>query len=239
MGACEAHGVTNGIAPQAATRGDEHGIVDACLHAFQGDDGGMFASKLTHGDEFVEHIVVDHQQKALVGGVALYAKETFTGVVGLHIVHVGAGDELLVLRAIGCKSDAPVKKHFQIGPHFFQMLLARKFHHAYQNTEHPARNARDIRDIFVQTFVGYAVAFQFEIAQQCRLFLRHPHEIGQGVDILYQDGTEVAHQRTYPIVVGSVAAAEDKAAPIEEFACGMVAQIEGHGVETTSIMNMM
>ena len=178
LGACEAHGVANDITPQATTRGDEHGVVDACPYPFQGNDGGMLASKLAHGDKFVEHIVVDHQQKALVRGVALYAKEALTGVIGLHIAHIGVGDELLVLRTIGRESYSSMKEYFQIGPHFLQMLLARKFHYAYQNTEHPARHTREVRDIFVQTLVGYAVAFQFEIAQQCRLFLWHPHEIG-------------------------------------------------------------
>ena len=85
------------MAPQSATRGDEHRIVAAQFHAFEGHDVGTFAAQLVHGQKFVEDAIVEHQQHRGVCRVVLYAEESLAGVVGLHVVHPRFGDDALVL----------------------------------------------------------------------------------------------------------------------------------------------
>ena len=85
----------------------------------------MLAVERVHGNEFIEHIIVRHEQKALVLRVALNAEEPFTGVICLHIMHLRARNQLFVLRPIRRKSDASMEENFEVGPHFFKVFLAR------------------------------------------------------------------------------------------------------------------
>ena len=97
----------------------------------------MLRSILVHGDELVENVIVGHEQHRRVSGVALYAKESLAGIIGLHVVHVWRRDELLILWAIGRESDATMEEHFQVGPHFFEVFLATQLHDAHQHRQHP------------------------------------------------------------------------------------------------------
>ena len=174
----ETHGVANQIAPQATRRGDNHGIVRSHFHVPKGDDlvAGNARSEVVHlllhlgqvvqGDELVEDTVVEHQQHRRIGGVVLYAEEALTGVVGLHVVHVRLGDELLILLSVGREGHTAVKKHFQVGPHLFEMLLARQLHDTCQHGEHPRRHATEVGDVLVQGLTGYAVTLHLEVTQQ-------------------------------------------------------------------------
>ena len=52
----------------------------------------------------------------------MYGEESFGSVIGLDVVHVGVGDELPVLFAIGCETDSSVEKNFEVGPYFREVL---------------------------------------------------------------------------------------------------------------------
>ena len=48
----------------------------------------MVAAHFFEGNEFVEHVVVEHELHGFVGRVGLQSEEAFGGVVSLHIVHL-------------------------------------------------------------------------------------------------------------------------------------------------------
>src|SRR3712207_7198964 len=72
-----------------------------------------------------------------------------------------------------------MEKHLQIGPHFFQVLLARKLHHTHQHAQHPRGNAAKVGHVLAQTLLRYAVSLDLKVAQQRRLFPWYTHQIGQ------------------------------------------------------------
>ena len=58
----EADGVANLVAPEATTRGDDHGIIAVRLHLPKRNDAGLRLSHLLDGDELIEDIVVEHEE---------------------------------------------------------------------------------------------------------------------------------------------------------------------------------
>ena len=58
-------------------------------------------------------------------------------------------------------------------------------------------------------------------------------EVGNRIDILNQNGTQVAYKRIVEIVIGSMAATEDKRLAVEKTALRIVAKVKGYGVETS------
>ena len=145
----EADGVTNLIAPQSARSGNQHDIVLSHFHSTEWYHRRVFTFKLVHRNEFIEHTIVEHQQHGRVGRIILNAEEAFAGIIGFHIVHVRLGNKLLVLFPIGSESNTAVEEYFQVGPYLLQMLLAREFHHAHQNRQHPRRYTREVGHVFV------------------------------------------------------------------------------------------
>ena len=164
----------------------------------------MLRVELVHRQELVEHVVVEHQQHRLVRRVVLYAEEALRGVVRLHVVHTVALYDVLVLRAVGCERYATMEEHLKVGPHLVEALLARQLEHAHQHAEHPRGHARYVRHVLVQTLAGDAVALHLEVAEQRGLLLRHTHEVHKRVDVLDENGAEVAHERACHVVVGRV-----------------------------------
>ena len=132
-----------------------------------------------------------------------------------------------------------MKEYLQIRPHLLEMLLTRHFHHTVQYGEHPRRYTTDVRHVLIHRLTGYALAFEFEITEQGCLLLRHAHQIGQRIDILNQNGTEVAHQRILQIIVGSVTATKDETSSVEHTRLGVVPQIQCHYVASASIVNLL
>ena len=154
-------------------------------------------------------------------------------------MHVRRSDELLILLAVRRKGDAAMEEHLQVWPHFLQMLLAGKLHHTHQHTEHPARNTRDIGHVLVQGFMGNAVALHLEIAEQSCLLLWHAHHVGKRIDILDEDGAQVAHQTARHIIVRRMATAKNQALAIENLALRVIAQIICHGIKSTFVMDVL
>src|SRR3712207_3571148 len=62
IGGGESHGVAYEITPQSTRSGDEHGVVSPNFDALQGHNRGLLVAKLVHGNELIEHIVVEHEQ---------------------------------------------------------------------------------------------------------------------------------------------------------------------------------
>ena len=107
----ERHRVADHIAPQSARGSDDHGIVLSRLHGFERNGDGIRLAHILQGDELVEHAIVEHQQHGVILGIILYAEESFRGIVGLHVVYLRRGDDLLILLAVRRKGDAAVEKH--------------------------------------------------------------------------------------------------------------------------------
>ena len=53
----------------------------------------------------------------------------------------------------------------------------------------------------MQTLLGDEFAFFLKVANQSRMLVWNPYEIYKGIDILYQDGRQVSHQRIRQIIV--------------------------------------
>ena len=87
--------------------------------------------------------------------------------------------------------------------------------------------------------MGDAVALDFKVGKQGRLLFRHAEEVDNWVDVLNEDGTEIAHERSFYIVVGRVAATEDERLAIEETAAGIVAKVDSDHVGATFIVDVV
>ena len=251
IGRREADGIANHVAPQSARCRNQHGIVPAFLHGPERNRRKMGIGRNTVGrvlcplfqfldrHELVEHIVVEHQQHRLVRRIVLYAEEPFAGIIGLHVMHVWTGDEMLVLLPIGREGHTAMKEHLNVGPHFFQMGLARQLHHAVQHGEHPRRHAAQVGHVLRHGLTGYAVTLDLKVGEQCRLLRRNAYQVDHRVDVLNEDGAQVTHQRTGQVVVGGMAAAQNQSAPIEHPTLGIVAQVEGHHVGASPVVNAL
>ena len=125
-------GIAYLVTPQATAGGNHHRIV---LTRFHTPERHGVAS--VHGNKLIEDIIVEHQQHRLVVRVILQAEEALAGVIRLHIVHLRRGDELLILLTVRREGHTPVEEHLDIGPHVFQMRLARYLHHPGEHGEHP------------------------------------------------------------------------------------------------------
>ena len=132
-----------------------------------------------------------------------------------------------------------MEEHLNVGPYLFQMFLTRYFHHAVQHREHPGRYAADIGDVLVHRFTGYELALYLKVAQQGCLLLGYAHQVDQRIDVLYQNGTEVAHQRTCYIIVRRMTATKNQSLAVEHSRLGVVAEIQRYRVASTSIVNLL
>ena len=232
----ETDGVSYHVTPQSARGGNDHGVILVQFNACQRNYRRIGTVKLIHGDKLIEHTIIQHQEHGAVGWIVLQSKETLAGVIGLHVVHVVGRYHPLILLAIRSEGDTAMEEALQVGPHLIEVLLSGEFQHPDQYAQHPRGNSRDIGNVLSHGLLGYTVTLQLEIAQQGSGLARHPHHIGQGIDIFYQDGAQVSHQAVRQIVVGRMAASQYQALAVEEAALGMVAQIKSHGIETALIM---
>ena len=234
----EAHGVANLVAPQAARGGDDDGIVSSGLDGPQGEHRGVGLAHLLERDELVEHAIVQHEQHGGVGGVVLQAKEALRGVVGLHVAHPRRADQPVVLLAVGGKGHAAVEEDFEVGPDFVQVALARNFQHAVDDGHHPRGHAAQVGHVLAEGNFGDAVALFLEVGEQGNLLGRCAHQVDQRIDVLDEDGRQVAHERVWQVVVGRMTAAQYQGAAVKEAAVGVVAQVEGHCVSAAGIVGV-
>ena len=154
-------------------------------------------------------------------------------------MHTWRSDELLILLAIRSECDATMEENFQVRPYFLKMLLAREFHDTYQYAEHPTRNTRNISHVLIHRLTGNAITLHLKVTQKSGLLLRYTHHIGKRIDILDENGTQVADQTARYIVVRRMATTEYQTLSIENLAFRIVAKIISHGIESTFIVNTM
>ena len=55
--------------------------------------------------------------------------------------------------------------------------------------------------------IGYALYLFFELAEQGYFFAWHTDKVYQRIDVLYQDGRQIAYQAIFQVVVGAMASA--------------------------------
>ena len=132
-----------------------------------------------------------------------------------------------------------MEEHLDVGPHLFQVLLARHLHHTGEYGEHPRGHTRDIRHILVHRLPGNALALHLEVREQGRLLLGYTHQIHQGVDVFNEDGTQVAHQRVLEVIVGGMTTSQNQALAIKHPRLGIVSQVDRHRVAPTGIVNFL
>ena len=142
----------------------------------------------------------------------------------------------MILFAIRREGYSPMEEHFQVRPHFFEVLLARELHHAVENREHPRRHTAQVRNVLVESLVGNAVTLLFEVTEQGGLFLGNADEIDQRIDVLDENGTEVTYERVFLIVVRCMTSAKDEGVSIEDATFSVVPEIPHHSVCAAPIM---
>lgn len=237
----EADGVADEIAPEAAGGGDDEGVVLARAHLFERQDdirrdGTAIGGQGGGGDALVEDAIVEHEQEAAVGGFGLESEEALGGVVGLHVTHIGRGDEAGVTVAVRLEADAAVEEDFEVRPNLEEGLRASVTDDGFDQNEHPGRYAGNT------SHVGFASAL--DDGADLRLPLVHEDDAARGyadqidewIEVLEQYGGEVAAVSASVEGRGAVAAAEDESFLVEESRAGVVAQVEGDGVESAGVV---
>ena len=119
------------------------------------------------------------------------------------------------------------------------MLLARNLEHAHQHAEHPRGDAGEIGDVLLEAFVRYAVALHLEVGEQGCLLLRHTDKIDERIDVLDEDGAEVADERLRHVVVGRMRSAQYQSLSVEHSALGIVLQIKRHDIRAALVVYVL
>ncbi len=94
-----------------------------------------------------------------------------------------------------------MEEHLQVRPHLIDGLLARHLEHTEQHGEHPRWHTRDIGHLLSYHLMGYHVALLLKVTLQCDALLGHSEQVDQRIDILYEDGRQVSHERVRQGVV--------------------------------------
>ena len=141
--------------------------------------------------------------------------------------------------AIGREGNAAVEEHLEVWPNLVDGFRARQLQHAHQHTHHPRRYATQVRNVLVNGLAGYLLTLLLEVAHQRSLLLWHAQQAGNGVYVLNQNRTEVAHQRVSNIVVRLMAATKNEALAIEHTALRIVLQIVSHRIDATTIVDAL
>ena len=81
-----------------------------------------------------------------------------------------------------------MEEYFQIGPYFFQRLLAGFLQYVFDEHQHPGGHSREVGDIGMDCTVGYGLHLRFELAHQGYFLAWHTDIVDQRVYILYQNG---------------------------------------------------
>ena len=145
----------------------------------------------------------------------------------------------MILFAVGGEGHSAVEEHFEVGPHLIDGLCAAAFEHFHQHGHHPRGHACDGSHVFVEGFFGDEFAFAVEIFEQGRRLRGHAEETHEGRGVFVENRAQITHARGGRVVVGLVTAAENERAAGEQSAVGAVAQIEGHGVAATGVVEVL
>ena len=130
----------------------------------------MCRAHLFERDEFVEHIVVEHERHGAIARIGLESEETFRCIVGFHVAHARRRDEAMILFAVGGESHSAVEEHFEVGPHLIDGLCTGALEHFHQHGHHPRGHACDGSHIFVKGFFGDEFALRSKSSSKAVLF---------------------------------------------------------------------
>ena len=79
-------------------------------------------------------------------------------------MHIGRGDELLILFSVRREGHTAVEEHLNIRPYLLQMRLACHLHHTGQHREHPRGYTRNIRHVLRHRLSGNLLTLDLKIA---------------------------------------------------------------------------
>ena len=129
-----------------------------------------------------------------------------------------------------------MEEDFEVGPYVGEGVCAGVANDGFDQNEHPGRYAGNT------SHVGFASAL--DDGADLRLPLVHEDDAARGyadqidewIEVLEQYGGEVAAVSASVEGRGAVAAAEDESFLVEESRAGVVAQVEGDGVESAGVV---
>lgn len=146
---------------------------------------------------------------------------------------------MAVLFAVGGEADPSVEEHFEVGPYVFKMCLAGLFEDALDDNEHPRGNAGEVRDVGMEGLLCDFLYLGLPVVHESHFLFRDADKVDQRVDVLYEDGGEVANKGMGLVEIGAVASAEDKALAGKETALWIVVEVEDHAISAASVMDVV
>src|SRR5690606_26196907 len=108
---CKFDRITDFIAPEACISCNQKGIISVQFHGFQWDDRRMLLFPFVHREKFIKDPMIYHHEQNLSVFLVLDAKETFIGIIGLHIMHPGTGYQSLKQVSIWPERYCSVEKY--------------------------------------------------------------------------------------------------------------------------------
>ena len=237
----EADGVADEVAPEAAGGGDDEGIVLARAHLFERQDGirrdgAAIGGQGGGGDALVEDAIVEHEQEATIGGLGLESEEALGGVVGLHVTHVGRGDEAGVTVAVRLEADAAVEEDFEVRPNLEEGLRASVTDDGFDQDEHPGGYAGEAAHVGLARAPNNGADLGLPLVHEDNAARGYADEVDERVEILEQYGGEVAAMCAGVEGRRAMAAAKDESLFVEKAGAGVVAEVEGDGVESAGVV---
>ena len=237
----EADGVADEVAPESAGGGDDEGIVLARAHLFERQDGirrngAAIGGQGGGGDALVEDAIVEHEQEAAVAGLRLESEEALGGVVGLHVTHVGRGDEAGVTVAVRLEADAAVEEDFEVRPNVEEGLRASVTDDGFDQDEHPGGYAGEAAHVGLARAPNNGADLGLPLVHEDDAARGYADQVDERVEVLKQYGREVAAMCAGVEGRRAMAAAKDESFSVEKAGAGVVAEVEGDGVESAGVV---
>ena len=237
----EADGVADEVAPESAGGGDDEGIVLARAHLFERQDGirrngAAIGGQGGGGDALVEDAIVEHEQEAAVAGLRLESEEALGGVVGLHVTHVGRGDEAGVTVAVRLEADAAVEEDFEVRPNVEEGLRASVTDDGFDQDEHPGGYAGEAAHVCLARAPNNGADLGLPLVHEDDAARGYADQVDERVEVLKQYGREVAAMCAGVEGRRAMAAAKDESFSVEKAGAGVVAEVEGDGVESAGVV---
>ena len=227
------HSVAHAVSPQTSVRGNDQFVVAPGLYL---PDGYGLFERAPQRDKLVEDAQVDEEQHAGRGKIVLHGKEALGGVVGLDVVHAGAGYELPVLFAVGGKADASVEEDFEVGPNLGEVVPTGFRQDVFDEYQKPRGYPREVGNVALPDgTVGNRFELGVPLAHESNLLGGDSDEVDQRVDVLYEDSRQVTAVGLAERIL-SPAATQYESFAIEEAAFGILAQVEGHTVGSALVV---
>ena len=132
-----------------------------------------------------------------------------------------------------------MEEHFQVRPHFRQVVCTLQLHDTLDNRQHPGRNPRNVRDILIHRHTGNLFHLFFKVAQQGNLLFRHTDQVDQRIDVFNQDGRKVAHQAMLQVIVRCMASPKNQGSARKNTAFRILLQVKSHRITATSIVQVL